>query len=127
MKPRNFLLAEDDPALSKCLLILLSRYGRAMHAGTVQDAMILLAEHSAWGALIVDLRLPDGSGLEVLATFRSNHATAPAMILTGALDAIAIDRAYDLGAVYITKPVDSARMLRFSSAERGRPRKFERA
>jgi len=63
--------------------------------------------------LIADLFLLDGSGLDVVARFRSKRATAPAMILTGHADPEAINMAYDLRADYVLKPLDSARMHRF--------------
>jgi DNA-binding NarL/FixJ family response regulator len=113
MHKRNFLVVEDDLAFSTCLLRLLSRYGNATRVGTVQEAMVALARHSDWSALIVDLLLPDGSGLDVLAKFRSVHPTAPAMILTGHAEPAAINRAYDLGADYVVKPLDAQRMHQF--------------
>jgi DNA-binding NarL/FixJ family response regulator len=113
MHKQEFLVAEDDPGFSRCLFRLLSKYGRTTCVGTVQDAMAALAAGPTWSALIVDLLLPDGSGLDILAKFRSQNPTARAMVLTGYSEPTAINRAYDLGADYVVKPLDSARMRRF--------------
>ena len=113
MHKREFLVVEDDVAFSACLVRLVSKSGHATCLGTVHEAMDALAGQSHWSALIVDLRLPDGSGLDVLTTFRSEHPTSPAMMLTGHAEPAAINRAYDLGADYVCKPIDLTRMHRF--------------
>jgi DNA-binding NarL/FixJ family response regulator len=113
MRKRTFLVVEDDAAFLRSLRRLISNYGNATCVGTVRDALAALESRTDWSALIADLFLRDGSGLDVLAKFRSRQATASAMILTGHVDPTAINVAYDLEADYVVKPIDSARMHRF--------------
>jgi DNA-binding response OmpR family regulator len=59
--------------------------------------------------ILLDLNLPDMSGIDILEKVKSNSHTKrlPVIILTTTDDEREIQRCYDLGAnVYITKPVD---------------------
>lgn len=59
--------------------------------------------------ILLDLNLPDMSGIDILEKVKSNAHTKrqPVIILTTTDDEREIQRCYDLGAnVYITKPVD---------------------
>jgi CheY-like chemotaxis protein len=70
-------------------------------SGTVSAERYLL--------VLLDLNLPDMSGMEILQQLKSNPFTKrlPVVILTTTDDKAEIQRCYDLGAnVYITKPVD---------------------
>ncbi|MBB3315039.1 MULTISPECIES: response regulator [unclassified Rhizobium] len=59
--------------------------------------------------VLLDLNLPDMSGLDILEQIKSNEYTRrlPVVVLTTTDDEREIQKCYDLGAnVYITKPVD---------------------
>ena len=59
--------------------------------------------------ILLDLNLPDTTGLEILAKIKANDHLKrfPVIILTTTDDQREIQKCYDLGAnVYITKPVD---------------------
>ena len=59
--------------------------------------------------VLLDLNLPDMSGLNILEQIKSNEYTRrlPVVVLTTTDDETEIQKCYDLGAnVYITKPVD---------------------
>ncbi|WP_353643287.1 response regulator [Mesorhizobium sp. WSM2239] len=59
--------------------------------------------------ILLDLNLPDMSGVEILRRLKANEhlKRAPVVILTTTDDQHEIQRCYDLGCnVYITKPVD---------------------
>ncbi|MBI5110550.1 response regulator [Rhodoplanes serenus] len=59
--------------------------------------------------VLLDLNLPDMTGIDILERLKSNPHTrrAPVVVLTTTDDAREIQRCYDLGAnVYITKPVN---------------------
>jgi DNA-binding response OmpR family regulator len=70
-------------------------------SGTANNGRALL--------ILLDLNLPDMSGVEILAKVKANAHTkvSPVVILTTTDDQREIQRCYDLGAnVYITKPVE---------------------
>jgi DNA-binding NarL/FixJ family response regulator len=110
---RLFLVVEDDPEVGGYLSELLARHGRPTIATSVRDAMVALTKEPSWEAFFIDLGLPDGSGLEVLSVARNSHAETPALVLTGFSDPGAINAAYDLGAAYLIKPVEPARIEQF--------------
>ena len=59
--------------------------------------------------ILLDLNLPDMTGIEILAALKSNDNTrrAPVIVLTTTDDAGEISKCYDRGAnVYITKPLN---------------------
>ncbi|MGE3142956.1 MAG: response regulator [Hyphomonadaceae bacterium] len=59
--------------------------------------------------LLLDLNLPDASGIDVLAKIKSDDVLKrmPVIVLTTTDDREEIQRCYDMGCnVYITKPVD---------------------
>ncbi|AYM05869.1 MULTISPECIES: response regulator [Rhizobium/Agrobacterium group] len=59
--------------------------------------------------VLLDLNLPDMSGINILEQIKSNEYTRrlPVVVLTTTDDETEIQKCYDLGAnVYITKPVD---------------------
>ena len=59
--------------------------------------------------ILLDLNLPDMSGIDILEQIRTNEHTRrlPVVVLTTTDDEREIQKCYDLGAnVYITKPVD---------------------
>ncbi|KIQ03728.1 MULTISPECIES: response regulator [Rhizobium/Agrobacterium group] len=59
--------------------------------------------------ILLDLNLPDMSGIKILEQIKSNEYTKrlPVVVLTTTDDETEIQKCYDLGAnVYITKPVD---------------------
>lgn len=121
----RILVVEDDPVLSNGL-----RAGLAMQGATLDivencaDGRAALAD-SEFDALVLDLMLPDGSGLDLLVQMRANGDRTPVLLLT-ALDEIA-DRikGLDAGADdYLGKPFDldelGARLRAISRRQNGR-------
>ena len=61
---------------------------------------------------MVDLRLPDGSGLEIVKALHQLDASTAIVVLTGYGSIATALEAVRLGAVnYLTKPVDADRVL----------------
>jgi DNA-binding NarL/FixJ family response regulator len=109
----RFLVVEDDELAGRAMRALLAPYGETVVASTARDAERCLGLEGEWSAFFIDVALPDGSGLDVLAHARLDHPTTPAMVLTGCLEAGAINTTFDLDAEYVAKPVHKARIRRF--------------
>jgi DNA-binding response OmpR family regulator len=103
----RILVVEDDHILSDGLRAGLGLGGATVDCvGTCADAEAAL-DTSAFSAIVLDLMLPDGSGLDVLRGLRRRKDRTPVVLLT-ALDAVA-DRiaGLDGGADdYLGKPFD---------------------
>jgi DNA-binding response OmpR family regulator len=121
----RILVVEDDPVLSDGLKVGLGLSGATVDAvATCADACAALAA-STFDAVVLDLMLPDGSGLDVLADIRSTGNKTPVLLLT-ALDEVS-DRikGLDTGADdYLGKPFDldelAARVRAIARRQTGR-------
>src|SRR5258708_31403897 len=83
----RILVVEDDPVLSDGLKVGLGLSGATVDAvATCADACAALAA-STFDAVVLDLMLPDGSGLDVLGDIRSAGNKTPVLLLT-ALDEV---------------------------------------
>jgi DNA-binding response OmpR family regulator len=99
------LLLEDNSRLSQAVVEALHAQGFTVDvAGTVAEALHVW-QSIIYDAAVLDLMLPDGSGLDVLAHMRARGSTTPVLILTamGAIEHRV--RGLDGGADdYLTKP-----------------------
>ena len=103
----DLLLIDDDEELCELLTSWLSQEGfqvRACHNG--QSARKALAE-LAPAAVVLDVMLPDGSGLELLKQLRSEHAELPVVMLSARGEPLDRILGLELGADdYLAKPCD---------------------
>lgn len=108
MMERIFLL-EDDATLSRGISMALCGNGRTVIlADSIAQARQKLAE-TQFDLLILDINLPDGSGLALLRTLRSHGDATPAILLTA--NDLELDEVTGLEAGaddYITKPFSLA-------------------
>ena len=102
----HLLVVEDDPRLSRLLRRLLEEDRHVVELAADVEAAIELAEEvGGLEAIILDLGLPDGSGLDVARRLRDAGSTIPILILT-ARDTV-VDRVTGLDAGaddYLVKP-----------------------
>lgn len=104
LKGRTVLLVEDDPRLSKRLQALLAQEEAVVHA-----AQTIKEGRAAWGGaafdfVLLDVHLPDGSGLELLREHRPDPDTAVVvMTADGGMDS-AIQALRHGAADYLVKP-----------------------
>ena len=105
---RSLLIVEDDKSF-------LQRLARAMEgrgflvttAESVADGL-LQVERAAPAYAVVDMRLGDGNGLDVISAMKKRRPEARAIILTGYGNIATAVNAVKLGAVdYLAKPVDA--------------------
>lgn len=106
------LLVEDDLMLGRALKAALGQEGwRVVHCEDVGSARAALVDH-AFVAVLLDLGLPHGSGLDVLATMRGRYDPTPVLIITARDQLSDRVRGLDAGADdYIVKPFQRDEML----------------
>ena len=82
------LVVEDDPSIARICVRLLAHIGLdALVAATGQDALDCLADESKpFDFAYVDVGLPDMSGLDVVAQFRTLRPALPILISTGRVE-----------------------------------------
>ena len=101
----RILLVEDDEFLRDGLSDVLSREGYIVTAaGCLRDANAALAATS-FALLVLDVGLPDGSGLSLCARLRAEGNRVPVLFLTAFDDEMQIVGGLDAGGDdYVTKP-----------------------
>ncbi len=101
----KILLVEDDPQITKSLKINLGLNGfQVAHASSIQDALTQLAENT-FHLILMDVGLPDGSGLDLCKTIRETDQEIPILFLSAKTDEATVVRGITLGADdYIRKP-----------------------
>ena len=109
----RFLVVDDDAVVGRRLAGVVRPFGEAVVAGSVSGALAVLEAHVRWSGFFIDLGLPDGSGLDVVGAARTAFPGVRTMVLTGNVEPRLINAVHDLGASYVVKPVDTARIERF--------------
>ena len=104
----NILVIEDEPDILKNLEYNLSREGfKVSSAASLYDAEHKLQNNNDFSLILLDLMLPDGSGLDLCKKIKGNPETEsiPIIILTAKDDEVDRVVGFELGADdYVTKP-----------------------
>lgn len=106
------LIIEDDITFSKILVSFLRRNGyAALVASTVKEACAVM-DSGEIKLLLLDYRLPDGTGIEVLEFIQQRGMQVPAIMMTSFHDIKTAVKSIKKGAYdYITKPVNQEELL----------------
>ena len=103
----NILVIEDEPDIQKNLEYNITREGfKVLTASSISDAQIIIKSKEV-SLMILDLMLPDGSGLDLCRSIKSDPLTEsiPIIILTAKDDEVDRVVGFELGADdYVTKP-----------------------
>ncbi len=105
----RILVVDDDPVYRETARMFLSMFGRQVVLAENGAAGLARVANDEFDVMIVDLEMPDMTGLEVIAATRAmpRQRDLPIIMVTSRDDAPAIDRAYELGASsFIVKPVN---------------------
>lgn len=99
------LLIEDNESLAAQLVLQLQREGIHCLTATTIGMASLLLEKRDFGLILLDLMLPDGSGVTLLKRLRAQGIRIPVIVLTARAQNLDKIRALDYGADdYLTKP-----------------------
>ena len=78
----SLLVVDDEPDLRTLYELTLLREGYELDtAGTVEEALLHLKDRT-YSAVITDMRLPDGSGLDVLRWLEESNRREKAIVIT---------------------------------------------
>ncbi len=121
----RLLVIDDEPDLRTLYELTLLREGYTVEtAAQVSDALQAL-EESTFDLVITDMRLPDGTGLDILKHLEQTHRDEKVMVITAYGSAESAVEALRAGAYdYLTKPVDLKQFRQSVSvalASRSRP------
>ena len=112
MTPPSVFVVDDEPSVQTAFIRLLVSAGYP--ARGFLSAQAFLAEYKpvAPGCLILDLHMPEVTGLDLLETLRTTDSALGVIFVSGRSDVPATAKAMKMGAVdFLTKPVDDAVLL----------------
>jgi RNA polymerase sigma factor (sigma-70 family) len=106
------LIVDDDDAVRGSLTLLLGLHGyRTQAYGSAEDFLDRLGDGMR-GCLLLDLRLPGMTGLELQASLATRKIALPILILTAHGDIATARHALKAGAFdFIEKPIDPERLI----------------
>ena len=109
-QPAKVLIVEDEVLFARAVMRKLQKAGyECEHVESLQDARAIAKQFAA-DLVLLDMRLPDGNGLEILAELIAKNAAVIVMTAFGEIsDAV---HAIKQGAVdYLKKPIDLEELL----------------
>lgn len=112
LKMLKTLIIEDDTSFSELLEGFLTKHNFSVACyGKIQPALKALGQET-FQLLLIDYRLPDGTGLEVLKFLREQGINVPVIMMTSFNDVRTAVKSIQLGAFdYILKPVNPDELL----------------
>jgi len=111
MKGKKILIADDDSVTLETLSAQLR--GAGFHVVTAMDAMqaFMVAQRSAPDAVLLDIQMPGGTGLDTLKRLRTSTKTQAMPVIAISAHPKLGPQAVALGAVeFLAKPVDFERL-----------------
>jgi diguanylate cyclase (GGDEF)-like protein/PAS domain S-box-containing protein len=111
-KRESILIVDDDETIRSSLALILEKMGYETEiAGTGRKAMERV-QASFFNAALLDIRLPDMEGMELLASIKEAHPDMVVIMVTGHASLETAVRAVNEGAsAYITKPFSMDEVL----------------
>ncbi len=108
---QRVLVVDDEPQIVRALKVILRSAGYAAEAAESKREALNAVSVRPPDAMVLDLVLPDGSGVDVCADVR-RWSSLPIIVLSAVGDEREKVRALDAGADdYITKPFDTGELL----------------
>lgn len=113
-QPYRVLLVEDNPDDAMLMLRALAKVDslaiKADYVGSLHDALAHVAgQHT--DVVLLDLALPDGSGLDILGKLKASKSQPAVVVITGqGSEAMAVNAMRGGADNYITKPVKPAEL-----------------
>jgi two-component system nitrogen regulation response regulator NtrX len=110
-RPLILVIDDDDTLRQNCLDLLGSRGYRTLGAATVGEGLRAFGERRP-SAVLLDLKLPDGTGLDVLRELQRRSPVTPVVVISGYGSVPDAVEAMRLGAAeYLEKPVARERLF----------------
>jgi DNA-binding NarL/FixJ family response regulator len=98
----RFLVVDDHPLVRDALASVLGSLrpgAKVVQAATAAEAFSVMRAGPAFDLVLLDLRLPDAFGLDLVPTMAKQHVGTAIVVLSGDLDRQTVQRALAAGAV----------------------------
>ncbi len=110
-----FLIVEDEPLVAHSIARALGAHAPTHVARSLSQAQPYLERLSELAGVLLDLGLPDGSGLSFLAAVRARSKRLHVTVYTGRIDAALINAVYRLNGAFAVKPMGRGGVSEFVS------------
>lgn len=105
-------LVDDDRDVRESLSLLIGTVGLRVQAWSEPEAFLRAFDRESIGAIVLDIRLPGASGLQVLEELLAQQVDQPVIMLTGHGTIDLCRRAFKAGAAeFLEKPVDDELLI----------------
>ena len=112
MTQRRLLLVEDEPGLVMTLTDRLLAEGYEVESATTAPSGLEMASAGGFDAILLDVMLPGGNGLDICRTLRQRGVQTPILMLTAKGQVVDRVVGLKLGADdYLVKPFEMAELL----------------
>jgi two-component system, NtrC family, nitrogen regulation response regulator NtrX len=109
--PATLVIDDDDVVRKTCVELLEARGHKTYAAATVGEGLRLFSEHRP-AAVLLDLRLPDGTGIDVLREFQRQAPGTPVVVISGHGSVAEAVEAMKVGATdFLEKPVSRDKLF----------------
>ncbi len=106
------LVVDDEPEVLDFIKEVLNSNGFICDCASDSRQALGKLRTRSYNLLITDIRLPDGSGIDIIRIAREKHPYMAAMVITGFASIEGVKEAMDLGAMeYIPKPFSMEQLL----------------
>ena len=113
MTMRSILIIDDDVAVTNYLMVFLMQ-SETFEPTVINESLEVppLLEQETFDIILLDMDMPNLSGIDLLKMIRENGIETPVIVLSGVNDVDLAVKALKLGAFdYLTKPVDDEYLL----------------
>lgn len=118
---KKILLVDDEPGIASLLQRILTEAGyKVRTASTGRQGLSALAKDKSIGLALIDLKLPDMSGIELIEKAKEKDSRAKPVIITAFGDSSARRKAKREGAVdFLDKPFRLERVFKLAASACG--------
>lgn len=110
--PYTIYVVDDDDAFRDSLVWLLNARGYTVQAFASAESFLGICEQVLFGCLLVDVRMPGASGLELHDRLTSGGINIPTIVMSGHGDMAMAVSAFRKGVVdFLEKPLDDVYLL----------------
>ena len=103
----SILIVDDDESICRSLALILGKKGYQTETASTGAEALAKAKEGSFSVALLDIRLPDMEGVELLTPLKKIHPNMVMFIITGYASLKTATRALNEGASgYLTKPVD---------------------
>ncbi|MCD4781014.1 MAG: response regulator [Candidatus Omnitrophica bacterium] len=109
---KKILIIEDDEGIREALQLILSDHYDIILTEDGQQGMECLYKENSIQCVLLDIKLPQINGLDILKTIKEKRPECKTIIVTGYKSVETVSQAAKIGADgYITKPFDASDIL----------------